>query len=229
MADKYKDRQIYIKALIVLVGLVFVVRLGVLQIFETKKYQTIAEQQALRNITIYPARGLVYDRNGKLLVYNDVVYDLMVVPKAVKELDTADFCRSLGIEREEFEARMNNAKKWSPYSPSPFMKQISKNDYAKWQNVLYRFPGFFVQTRTLRLYPQPIAAHVLGYVGEVDENEMKKNEKLQMGWKRPTKRCCAARKDTRRCMLTCTGWRPGPIATGHSIPCRRPGRTYTVP
>ena len=181
MADKYKDRQIYIKALIVLVGLVFVVRLGVLQIFETKKYQTIAEQQALRNITIYPARGLVYDRNGKLLVYNDVVYDLMVVPKAVKELDTADFCRSLGIEREEFEARMNNAKKWSPYSPSPFMKQISKNDYAKWQNVLYRFPGFFVQTRTLRLYPQPIAAHVLGYVGEVDENGMKKNEKLQMG------------------------------------------------
>lgn len=180
MTDKFSNRSRVIKAIFIAVGILFVGRLAVLQIF-SKKYAVMAERQALRNITIYPARGLVYDRNGELLVYNDVVYDLMVVPRAVKGLDTAYFCESIEITREEFDGMMEKARNYSPYAPSAFMKQISKEDYARWQNKLYKFNGFYVQNRTLRIYPRPIAAHVLGYVGEVDEKEMEMNPKYEMG------------------------------------------------
>ena len=180
MVDKYSNRSKVITAIILTVGAIFVIRLAMLQIF-SNKYKELAERQALRNITIYPARGLVYDRNGELLVYNDVVYDLMVVPRSVRNLDTNYFCESIGISRDEFTAYMNKARNYSPYAPSAFMKQISKYDYARWQNVLYKFEGFYVQNRTLRVYPKPIAAHVLGYVGEVDESEMEKNPQYQMG------------------------------------------------
>jgi penicillin-binding protein 2 len=178
--DKYSDRARVIKAIILAIGIIFVARLAMLQIF-SNKYRALAERQSLRNITIYPARGLVYDRHGELLVYNDVVYDLMVVPRSVHDLDTAYFCRSIGITREEFETYMNRARGYSPYVASPFMKQITKEDYARWQNLLYKFDGFYVQNRTLRVYPRPIAAHVLGYVGEVDETEMEKNPKYELG------------------------------------------------
>ncbi|MCR4811843.1 MAG: penicillin-binding protein 2 [Bacteroidales bacterium] len=180
MIDKYSDRARVIKAIILAIGIIFVARLAMLQIF-SNKYRALAERQSLRNITIYPARGLVYDRHGELLVYNDVVYDLMVVPRSVHDLDTAYFCRSIGITREEFETYMNRARGYSPYVASPFMKQITKEDYARWQNLLYKFDGFYVQNRTLRVYPRPIAAHVLGYVGEVDETEMEKNPKYELG------------------------------------------------
>ncbi|MBQ3580053.1 MAG: penicillin-binding protein 2 [Bacteroidales bacterium] len=180
MIDRYSDRARVIKAILIAVGAIFVIRLAVLQVFNNK-YKSLAERQSLRNITIYPARGLVYDRNGELLVYNDVVYDLMVVPRSVKNIDTAYFCRSIGITREEFEAYMQKARNYSPYTASPFMKQITKEDYARWQNLLYKFDGFYVQNRTLRVYPKPIAAHVLGYVGEVDEAEMEQNPRYQMG------------------------------------------------
>ena len=180
MIDRYSDRARVIKAILIAVGAIFVIRLAVLQVFNNK-YKSLAERQSLRNITIYPARGLVYDRNGELLVYNDVVYDLMVVPRSVKNIDTAYFCRSIGITREEFEAYMQKARNYSPYTASPFMKQITKEDYARWQNMLYKFDGFYVQNRTLRVYPKPIAAHVLGYVGEVDEAEMEQNPRYQMG------------------------------------------------
>ena len=180
MVDKYSDRARVIKVIFIAVGVIFVARLAMLQIF-SDKYRAMAERQSLRNITIYPARGLVYDRHSELLVYNDVVYDLMVVPRSVHDLDTAYFCRSIGISREEFEMYMNRARGYSPYVASPFMKQITKEDYARWQNLLYKFDGFYVQNRTLRVYPKPIAAHVLGYVGEVDEAEMEKNPAYQMG------------------------------------------------
>ena len=180
MVDKYSDRARVIRVIFIAVGIIFVARLAMLQIF-SNKYKKLADSQALRNITIYPARGLVYDRHGELLVYNDVVYDLMVVPRYVHDLDTAYFCRSIGISREEFEFYMNKARNYSPYAPSPFIKQITKEDYARWQNLLYKFDGFYVQNRTLRVYPKPIAAHVLGYVGEVDEAEMERNPNYQMG------------------------------------------------
>ena len=123
----------------------------------------------------------MYDRNGKLLVYNEAVYDLMVIPRMVKQLDTAFFCRSVGITREEFDERMKKAYTYSPYSASIFMKQISKEDFGRWENVLYKFKGFYISKRTLRIYDRPIAAHVLGYVGEVNEHDLEENPYYKRG------------------------------------------------
>ena len=180
MSKQYSDRNRGVKILFMTVGLIFIIRLMVLQLFSSE-YRELAEIQALRHRTQYPARGLVYDRNGKLLVYNEIVYDLMVIPRMVKGLDTAYFCRQVGITHEDFEARMDKAKKYSHYAPSLFMKQITKAEYACWQNKLHCFDGFYVQQRTLRVYDRPIAAHVLGYVGEVNENDLKNNSYYKRG------------------------------------------------
>lgn len=180
MSKQYSDRNRGVKILFMTVGLIFIIRLMVLQLFSSE-YRELAEIQALRHRTQYPARGLVYDRNGKLLVYNEIVYDLMVIPRMVKSLDTAYFCQQVGITREDFEARMDKAKKYSRYAPSLFMKQITKAEYARWQNKLHCFDGFYVQQRTLRVYDRPIAAHVLGYVGEVNENDLKNNSYYKRG------------------------------------------------
>ena len=171
MSNQYSNRSGIVKIIFLVVGIIFVGRLSMLQIFD-KEYKEKAKNQSLRNITQYPARGLMYDRNGELLVYNEAVYDLMVIPRMVKNLDTNYFCQSVGITREDFEERMRKATVYSPYSASIFMKQISKEEFGRWENNLYKFKGFYISKRTLRLYGKPIAAHVLGYVGEVNEHDL---------------------------------------------------------
>ncbi len=178
--NQYQERSTVIRIIFITVGILFIVRLVFLQIFDNT-YRTLADQQALRNVTQYPARGLIYDRNGKLLVYNEAVYDLMVIPKMTKNLDTAYFCKVMGISRSEFDARMRKACRYSTYSPSVFMKQVSKEEYGSWQGHLYKFHGFYVQKRTLRVYDKPIAAHVLGYVGEVDKGDIDADSYYRQG------------------------------------------------
>jgi penicillin-binding protein 2 len=129
----------------------------------------------------YPARGNIYDRNGKLLVYNEALYDLMVIPGQVKNIDTAAFCELLGIDSSDFADAMNKAKKYSYYKPSIFLKQISKEDFGVIQEKLYQFSGFYPSTRTLRKYPMPIAAHLLGDVGEVSGTDIEKDPYYQAG------------------------------------------------
>lgn len=180
MRNQYQERSSVIRIIFLTVGIIFIVRLAVLQIFDSE-YRHLADQQSLRTVTQYPARGLIYDRNGELLVYNEAVYDLMVIPKMVKKLDTNYFCKTIGITRDDFNARMRKACKYSTYSASIFMKQISKEEYGSWQNNLYKFHGFYVQQRTLRVYDKPIAAHVLGYVGEVDEGDIENDKYYKQG------------------------------------------------
>ena len=180
MSNRYSDRSQVVKIIFIIVGIIFVIRLMTLQLFDSK-YRKMADDQALRNRTQYPARGLIYDRNGELLVYNEAVYDLMVIPRMVKNLDTAYFCKVVGISREEFDKKMDKARKYSPFSASLFLKQVSKSDFALWQNLLYKFNGFYIQPRTLRIYDKPIAAHVLGYVGEVNENDLERDHYYQRG------------------------------------------------
>ena len=175
MTDAYSNRKQIIKILILSVGILFIVRLMYLQIFNGD-YKKAAEENALRHIVQYPARGLVYDRNGELLVYNDAVYDIMVVPAQMKnaeDFDTAQFCQILDITRDVFDSNMTKACKYSMQAPSPFLKQISKETYGALQSNLWKFKGFYAQQRTLRHYPKPIAAHLLGYIGEIDEDELK--------------------------------------------------------
>ena len=123
MSNQYSNRSGIVKVIFLVVGALFVLRLSMLQLFD-KDYKEKAKNQSLRNVTQYPARGLMYDRNGELLVYNEAVYDLMVIPRMVKDLDTNYFCQAIGITRESFNERMEKAYKYSPYSASIFMKQI---------------------------------------------------------------------------------------------------------
>lgn len=173
-------RQYVIIGIFVVVGVVYLLKLFSLQVLD-KELKQSADNNVLRYVTQYPARGKVFDRNGKLLVYNEAVYDLMVVPGQVKEIDTLEFCRLLNITRESYEERIAKAKKHSRIKASVFLAQISKEDYAHIGEILYRFPGFFFQTRTLRHYPNAIAAHTLGDIGEVDQEELKADSYYKMG------------------------------------------------
>ena len=101
----YSNRSTVVKTIFIVVGVIFVARLASLQLFGSK-YKQLAEQQSLRNVTQYPARGFIYDRNGELLVHNEAVFDLMVIPRMAKELDTDYFCQALEMSREEFDERM---------------------------------------------------------------------------------------------------------------------------
>ena len=175
--DKRYRIIIYI---ILCVTFIFLLRLFYMQIIDSS-YKEWAERNALRIITEHPARGLIYDRNDSLLVYNDAAYDLMVVPCEMSKFDTADLCRILDISREELMKRIEKARKHSRMLPSLVAQQMSKSDYGYLQEKLYNFPGFFVQNRTLRHYPKSIAAHILGYVGEVNQKILDEDDYYRLG------------------------------------------------
>lgn len=177
---RYSDRKLVIGGVIAVTSIIFLIRLFFLQVMDDS-YKLSAENNVLRHMTEYPARGLVYDRNGKLLVYNEAYYDLMVIPKQIADLDTLDFCNTLGITVEDFNQRMEKIKTYSKFKPSVFEKQLSSEFYAGLQEKMHRYKGFFTQTRTLRKYPSRVAAHLLGYVGEVDDKMTKDNQYYKSG------------------------------------------------
>jgi penicillin-binding protein 2 len=131
-------------------------------------YRISASSNVLRRVINYPARGLIYDRNGKLFVFNQAAYDVLVIPKEMQAFDTLGFCQIVGIEKQELVTEIKKAKLYSKFKPSPVVKQLSSQRYAILQEHLFKYPGFYIQARTVRQYPERIAAHVLGYVGEVD-------------------------------------------------------------
>lgn len=140
-----------------------------------------AENNSRRRIVQYPSRGIIYDRDGNILVCNEAAYDLMLTPHQMQEFDTVMLCSDLGITKEDVEMRILKAKKYSMYRPSVFMKQIDSKVYAQMQEHLYRYPGFYVQNRTLRKYNGGIAAHVLGDIGEVSEAQIEADPYYQSG------------------------------------------------
>lgn len=156
-----------VTVLLVLV-VIYAIKLFSLQVV-SKEYAEAAKNNALRQIIEHPDRGLIYDRNDSLLVFNDVAYDLMVVPNELREFDTAYLCKILNISQEDLMKRIEKAAAYSKIIPSVVMQQMSKTDYGHLQEKMFNFPGFFVQTRTLRSYPDAVAAHILGYVGEVND------------------------------------------------------------
>ncbi|MCP4883687.1 MAG: penicillin-binding protein 2, partial [Flavobacteriales bacterium] len=129
----------------------------------------------------YPDRGFIYDRNQKLLVANQSSYDIMIIPKDVEPLDTLEFCSLLGIDKEDFLKRYYRTKNYSPRIPSIFLGQLSKEDYAFLQEKMYKYKGFYIQKRFLRQYPENTSANVLGYISEVNEGLLKKNNYYQLG------------------------------------------------
>jgi penicillin-binding protein 2 len=162
------------------IGGIFVLRLFYIQVVDNS-YKLSANNNVLRYVTDYPARGLIYDRNGKLVVFNEPVYDLMIIPRQAKNIDTSEFCKLTGISSEDYETFYAKAKAFSPVKPSIFIKQLSVETYAALQEKLWKFPGFYAQPRTLRKYPEATAAHLFGYIGEVDTNITKKNPYYKEG------------------------------------------------
>ncbi len=165
---------------IILTGLIFIVRLYFLQVID-HRYKIFASSNIQRVLTDYPARGLIYDRNGELLVYNEPYYDLMVIPGQVREMDTTEFINLVGITRTQFENRLQSARSFSRFRASVFERQISMNTFAALQEKMFKYPGFFVQPRTLRKYPHPIAAHTFGYVGEVGPADIAREPYYRQG------------------------------------------------
>lgn len=174
------NRQYVIMGIFAVIGVVFLLKLFSLQVID-KSWEISAENNVLRFVTQYPARGKVFDRNGELLVYNEAVYDLMVVPSQAKNIDTLELCRLLDISKSTYIERFTKAAKYSRIKASVFVPQISKEDYAHIAEILYRFPGFFFQTRTLRHYPNAIAAQTLGDIGEVDSKLLEADPYYRMG------------------------------------------------
>lgn len=171
----YSNRQYVILSIVVVIAMVFVIRLAWLQLFDDS-YKASANNNSRRDVTIYPSRGLVYDRNGELLVYNEAVYDLMVIPRQTEVQDSAKLADLIGIEMEEFRKKIKKAWDYSSFKQSIFEKQIRKDEAGYLQEQLYKYPGFYMRPRTLRSYPRPIAAHVLGYIGEVNNTEIQRDK-----------------------------------------------------
>lgn len=177
----FEKRKYVLGAVVILVVLLYIVRLFGLQIL-SDKYKRYADSNAFLNKIQYPSRGAIYDRNGKLLVFNQPAYDVTFVPREVENLDTLDFCRSLGITEEQFLQRMADVRDrrknpgYSKYTPQVFMTQLSAEECGIFQEKLFKFPGFSIQRRTIRQYSYNSAGHVLGDIGEVSMSDIEKDD-----------------------------------------------------
>ncbi|MBX7202489.1 MAG: penicillin-binding protein 2 [Bacteroidia bacterium] len=178
----FSDRKYVISAIFISLILIYLIRLFYIQVID-KKFKLAANDNALRHKIEYPERGIIYDRQGKIMVYNEPAYDLMVIPKRVKTIDTSDFCQMLEITKEEFIEKITKLKKqkFSSFKPEIFINDISLETSLPLQEKLIKFPGFFLQARTLRKYPLKIASHALGYVGEVDDKIIAQNPYYRSG------------------------------------------------
>ena len=175
-----EKRKYVIGGFILLIGLIYLVRLFDLQIND-EKYKESADSNAFLKKTVYPSRGLIYDRNGELVVFNQPAYDVMMIPRDVQPFDTVDFCQTINITPEQFRKRMTDMKDkrlnpgYSSYTPQRLISQLSVEDYGRLQEKLYRFPGFFIQKRILRQYKTPTAANVLGNIREVNRDDIERD------------------------------------------------------
>ena len=176
-----EKRKFVIGLAAVIIVFIYILRLFDLQIM-TDDYKKNADSNAFLNKIQYPSRGAIYDRNGKLLVFNQPAYDITFVPREVTQLDTADFCRALNITREQFDKRMKDVKnRWmnpgySKYTHQTFMTQLSSEECGVFQEKLFKFPGFYIQRRTIRQYTYNSAGHVLGDIGEVSKRDIEKDD-----------------------------------------------------
>ena len=175
--DQHIDRKYSIGIVILVVAVILLVRLFYLQVIDSS-YKLSAENNSKRIDFEYPARGLIYDRNNELLVYNQPSYDLMIAPYELKPFDSLELCEMLNIPVERLREGIKNSYL---KRRDPFVKQLSPETYAVLQEKLFKFPGFYVKARTLRKYEHEIAAHLLGYVGEVDDADIASDPYYSLG------------------------------------------------
>jgi penicillin-binding protein 2 len=167
--------------IIIFIGIVYIMRLFYLQLVDNSYNKPTLLNSTVKITYDYPERGYIYDRNGVLLVANQLSYDIMVIPREVKPLDTIEFCTLLKITKENFLKKFERAKRYSTRIPSTFLAQLSKSDYAYLQEKMHKYKGFYIQKRSLREYPINSAPNVLGYISEVNEDLIQKNPYYQLG------------------------------------------------
>ena len=161
---------------IIIIATIFIVaRLFYLQIID-ESLKLKSDNNAIKIKYDYPERGYIYDRFGKLMVANQPSYDIMVIPKDIKEIDTTEFCRLLSITKQDFEKKIAKAKVYSPRLPSVFLPQLNKMEYAAFQEKQRKFDGFYIQKRSLRDYQVDCGANVFGFITQVNEGIIKKNK-----------------------------------------------------
>ena len=182
-----ESRRLIIGGIAITVVVVYIIRLFTLQL-ASDDYKKNADSNAFLKKIEFPSRGTISDRNGELMVYNQPSYDIMVVMNEEKgRLDTTEFCRAIGITKEFFIQRMDEIKDrnknpgYSRFTQQLFMSQLSDREYSVFREKMFRFPGFYVQKRSIRQYQYPYAAHVLGDVGEVSEADIEKDSYYQPG------------------------------------------------
>ncbi|MBA9078122.1 MULTISPECIES: penicillin-binding protein 2 [Rufibacter] len=169
---KYLEgRKYVIQAIFIAIGAVYLIKLFFIQVLDDS-YKTAADNNAMRRVVQYPFRGLIYDRDGKLLVENTPVYDLMVVPKEAKAIDTLKFCQLVGLTLPEYREKIKAARTYSYVKPSPFLQRLTNAEFAAIQDNLVDFPGFYINARTVRGYPHQSLAHALGYIGEISPRQL---------------------------------------------------------
>ncbi|WP_138475878.1 penicillin-binding protein 2 [Dyadobacter bucti] len=170
-----ENRRFVIIGFFALVGLIYLLRLFYLQVLDDS-YSIESSSNSIKRVIEIPFRGQIYDRTGKLIVYNTPVYDLLVTPYKAKVDDTLRFCRVLGIERRDFDSLMNAASSYSRVKPSLFLRQLSKEDFAAIQDVMVDYSGFEFAKSSLRTYTAPTLANTLGYVSEITKSQLEKQE-----------------------------------------------------
>ena len=176
-----EKRKYVIGGFIVVLVCIYVVRLFMLQIMDDS-YKDKSDGNAYVHKMIYPSRGLIFDRNGKLIVFNQPSYDLTVILKDVQPFDTVDFCNTLQITRQEFDERLEKVRETKNfYREQVFLAHIDQMDYGRIQEKLYRFPGFSIVQRIVRDYTLPVAANILGDIREVNAKEVEKDDYYNPG------------------------------------------------
>ena len=178
--NSFENRRYVIVLTFIVIALIFITRLLYIQVIDDKwaiKAQLVSENK----LRVRPSRGHIYDRNGQLLVANIPVYDLMVTPRKVKNIDTMAFCEMVGITKESFINRMEKAKNYATYKASAFIRQISAEEFTPINEQLYRYEGFFGASSTLRGYPLTVGAHVLGYIGEASRSKIEEDPYYKLG------------------------------------------------
>ena len=178
-----EKRKFVIGGFIVAIVLIYIVRLVQLQVLDNT-YKANADSNAFMEKVIYPSRGLIYDRNDSLVVYNTPEYDLVMIPKDVVPFDTIDFCNTLKISRNEFDRRweeMRKGRNYSAFTQQVFMNHLTPEDYGRLQEKLYRFPGFYIVQRILRQYNYHVAANVLGDIREVNARDIENDNYYRPG------------------------------------------------
>ena len=174
------NRKFVVGGIVLAVTFIYLIRLFYIQVID-KSYQLSSNNNSRLRVVEYPGRGMIFDRYGKVLVYNEPVYDLLVLPQQAKAFDTLELCSILGVEKVELGESLKKAREYSRYRQSAIVRQISPEQIAALNEKLYKYPGFSIQIRTQRKYPQSIAPHMLGYVGEVNQNDINADPYYQSG------------------------------------------------